>query len=68
MVLTLLRLAIGAWSVNVHEAQPAQGIPLGTGVWTGLSMLVSAFTGGFVTSRLSGAPLRSDGMYHAAVV
>lgn len=68
MVLTLLGLAIGAWSVNVHEAQPAQGIPLGTGVWTGLSMLVSAFTGGFVTSRLSGAPLRSDGMYHAAVV
>ncbi|MGZ9189871.1 MAG: hypothetical protein ACXW39_07435 [Nitrospira sp.] len=32
MVLTLLRLAIGAWSVNVHEAQPAQDIPLGTGV------------------------------------
>ncbi|MEP7153962.1 MAG: hypothetical protein ABI856_19840, partial [Nitrospira sp.] len=27
-----------------------------------------AFTGGFVTSRLYGAPLRSDGMYHAAVV
>ncbi len=31
-------------------------------------MLISAFAGGFVTSRLSGAPLRSDGMYHAAVV
>lgn len=32
MVLTLLGLAIGAWSVNLNEAQPAQGIPLGTGV------------------------------------
>lgn len=31
-------------------------------------MLISAFTGGFVTARLSGAPLRSDGIYHAAVV
>ena len=68
MVLTLLGLAIGAWSVNLHDAQPAQGTPLGTGVWTALSMLISAFAGGYVTSRLSGAPLRSDGMYHALVV
>lgn len=68
MVLTLLGLAIGAWTIDLHESQPAQGIPLGTGIWTGLSMLISAFAGGFVTSRLSGAPLRSDGMYHAAVV
>ncbi|MCC2643227.1 MAG: conserved rane protein of unknown function [Nitrospira sp.] len=68
MVLTLLGLAIGAWSINLHESQPTQGIPLGTGIWTGLSMLISAFTGGYVTSRLSGASLRSDGMYHAAVV
>ncbi len=68
MVLTLLGLAIGAWSVDLHESQPAQGIPLGTGIWTALSMLISAFAGGFVTAHLSGAPLRSDGMYHAAVV
>lgn len=68
LVLTFLGLAIGAWSINLHESQPAQGVPLGTGIWTGLSMLISAFTGGYVTSRISGAPLRSDGMYHAAVV
>jgi hypothetical protein len=68
IVLTLLGLAIGAWSIDLHESQPAEGIPLGTGIWTGLSMLISAFTGGYVTSRLSGAPLRSDGMYQAAVV
>ena len=68
MVLTLLGLAFGAWSINLHESQPAQGIPLGSGIWTGISMLISAFIGGYVTSRLSGAPLRSDGMYHGAVV
>lgn len=68
MVLTLLGLAIGAWSIDLKEAQPAGGIPLGTGLWTGISMLISAFVGGYVTSRLSGAYLRSDGMYHGAVV
>lgn len=68
MVLTLLGLAIGAWSIDLRESQPAQGIPIGTGIWTGISMLISAFVGGYVTSRLSGAPLRSDGIYHGAVV
>lgn len=68
MVLTLLGLAIGAWSIDLKEAQPAGGIPLGIGLWTGISMLISAFVGGYVTSRLSGAYLRSDGMYHGAVV
>ena len=68
MVLTLLGLAIGAWSIDLKEAQPAGGIPLGIGLWTGISMLISAFVGGYVTSRLFGAYLRSDGMYHGAVV
>ena len=68
MVLTLLGLAVGAWGINIHESNPAQGVPMGAGIWTGMSMLLSAFVGGFITSRLSGTPLRSDGMYQAAVV
>lgn len=68
IVLTLLGLAIGAWSFDLREVQPAQGIPLSTGIWTGVSMLISAFIGGYVTSRLSGAYLRTDGLYHGAVV
>ena len=68
MMLTLLGLAIGAWSVDLREAQPTEGIPMGTGIWTGISMLISAFVGGFVTARLSGSYLRSDGLYHGVVV
>jgi hypothetical protein len=68
LVLTLLGLAIGAWSIDLKEAQPAGGIPLGAGLWTGLSLLLSAFIGGYVTARHSGAYVRSDGMYHGAVV
>jgi hypothetical protein len=48
MMLTLLGLAIGAWSVDLREAQTAEGIPIGTGIWTGISMLISAFVGGFI--------------------
>ena len=54
MMLTLLGFAIGAWSIDLREAQPAGGIPLSTGIWTGISMLISAFVGGYVTARLSG--------------
>lgn len=68
MVLTLLGLAIGAWSIDLRGAQPAAGIPISTGIWTGISMLISAFIGGYVTARLSGAYLRSDGLFHGAVV
>lgn len=68
LVLTLLGLAIGAWSIDLKDAQPAGGIPLGAGLWTGLSLLMSAFVGGYVTARLSGVSERSDGMYHGAVV
>jgi hypothetical protein len=68
LLLTLLGLAIGAWSIDLKDAQPAGGIPLGAGLWTGLSLLLSAFIGAYVTARLSGSSARSDGMYHGAVV
>ncbi len=68
MVCTLLGLAIGAWSIDLHDAQPAGGIPLGAGLWTGVSMLTSAFIGGYVASRLSGASLHVGGLYHGAVL
>jgi len=68
LVLTLLGLAIGAWSIDLKDVQSAEGIPLGAGLWTGLSLLLSAFIGGYVTARLAGSLDRSDGMYQAAVV
>lgn len=68
MVLTLLGLGFGAWAIDLRESDPAAGIPVGAAIWTGISMLIAAFTGGYVTSRLSGNYLRSDGMYHGIVV
>lgn len=68
LVLTLLGLAIGAWSIDLQDADPAGGVPIGTGIWTGISMLISAFVGGYITARMSGSPLRGDGLYHGVIV
>ena len=68
LVLTLLGLAIGAWSIDLKEAEPVSGVPIGTGIWTGISMLVSAFVGGYITARMSGSALRIDGLYHGVIV
>jgi hypothetical protein len=68
MVLSLAGLGFGAWAIDLHDANPTEDIPVGAAVWTGLSMLISAFVGGYVTARLSGSPIRSDGVYHGVVV
>ena len=68
MVLTLLGLGIGAWAIDPRDANPTEGVPLGAGIWTGVSMLISAFIGGYITARMSGSSIRSDGLYHGIVV
>jgi hypothetical protein len=68
MVLMLLGLGFGAWAVDFRENNPAEGLPIGAAIWTGLSMLIAAYTGGYVTSRLSGIYNRSAGLYHGIVV
>ena len=67
IVLTLAGLGFGAWAVDLHDANPTEGIPLGAAVWTALSMLISAFVGGYLAARFSGAAERGDGLYHGVV-
>jgi len=68
MVLMLLGLGFGAWAIDFRDSSPAEGLPTGAAVWTGVSMLIAAFTGGYLTSRLSGISGRPDGLYHGVVV
>jgi hypothetical protein len=68
MAMTLAGLGFGAWAVDLYAANPEEGIPVGAAVWTGVSMLLSAFAGGYITARLSGSIDRSDGLYHGIVV
>jgi hypothetical protein len=68
MVLMLLGLGFGAWAIDFHENNSTEGLPTGAAIWTGVSMLIAAFTGGYLTSRLSGIYTRPDGLYHGIVV
>lgn len=66
-VLTLAGLGFGAWAIDLHEADPTEGIPAGAAVWTGVSLLMSAFLGGYLSARLCGSHHRRDGVYHGIV-
>jgi hypothetical protein len=68
MALTLLGLAIGTLSLDLRDADTSKAISLITGLWTGLSMLMSAFTGGYMAARVSRASLRSDAIFQGAVL
>lgn len=64
MLLALLGVATGLTAVDPQAAEPAAGVPLGMGIWTGLITLVAAFIGGYIAARMSGLARTSDGMLH----
>ncbi len=64
LVLSLLGIATG-----LSTTQVAQGESVGMGplIWAGVSMLISAFVGGYVAARMSGLKRKADGVLHGAV-
>jgi hypothetical protein len=65
LVLTLLGIASGLSAMNVAQGDsPSATGPL---LWAGLSMLISAFVGGYVAARMSGLKRKVDGVLHGAV-
>ena len=64
MLLALLGVATGLTAVDPTAAEPAAGVPIGMGIWTGLITLVAAFIGGYIAARMSGLARTSDGMLH----
>jgi hypothetical protein len=66
LLLTLLGVAVGLTAIDPREGGVA-GVTLATGIWTGISLLASAFVGGYVAGRLSGLARASDGMLHGFV-
>src|SRR3954469_4669797 len=68
MILTLLGAAIGAATINPRtEANPTQGLGIGSAIWLLISSLISLFCGAYVAGRLSGGPRRSDGLLHGVL-
>lgn len=67
LLLALLGLAVGLTAVDPTATEPVGAVPLGTGIWTGVSMLVGAFIGGYVAGHASGLARSMDGMLHGFV-
>jgi len=64
LALTLLGIATGLSTTQVAEGE---GLGMGALIWAGLSMLASAFVGGYVAARMSGLKRKADGVLHGAV-
>ncbi|BAU48854.1 PhnA-like protein [Sulfurifustis variabilis] len=67
LLLALLGVAVGLTAVDPQAAEPVGAVPLGAGIWTGISMLVGAFIGGYVAGNMSGLSRLTDGMLHGFV-
>lgn len=64
LALTLLGVATGLTTMNVRQGD---AVGLGPLIWAGVSMLISAFVGGYVAARMSGLKRKADGVLHGAV-
>jgi len=67
LLLALLGVAVGLTAVDPNASEPVGNVPLATGIWTGISMLVAAFIGGYVAGHMSGLHRAVDGMLHGFV-
>jgi hypothetical protein len=67
MLLSLFGIAVGLTAIDPGAADPVGAVPIATGIWTGISMLISSFIGGYVAARMSGLARRADGMLHGFI-
>lgn len=63
----LMMVGVAAGLTATQATNAMEGVSMATGIWTGLSMLISAFIGGYVAAKLSGLKRRSDGILHGLV-
>jgi hypothetical protein len=65
LILALLGVATGLASVDVTQGNRVSGT--GPLIWAAVSMLISAFIGGYVAARMSNLKRKVDGLLHGAV-
>ena len=71
IVLGLFGSAIGLSMVHTDDpsvAPDAGKAALATIMWAAVSMLIAVFYGAFLSARISGNPVRTDGILHGVVV
>src|SRR2546423_8363769 len=67
-MLTLLGVSLGLATLRPFQDQnTTQNLALGSAIWLLVSGLISLWIGACIAGRLSGGPLRADGMLHGIV-
>ena len=66
LFLMLAGVAVGGLVVE-PGADTARQMSASVGIWSGISMLIAAFVGGYVASRSSGLRRKGDGILHGVV-
>jgi hypothetical protein len=66
VALSVLGLGVGLSTVDIRAGETPQvtSFGLGAGIWWVISDLIALIIGGYVAARLSGMPLRGDGILH----
>ncbi len=64
LILSLFGVATGLSSTDVTQGETVGSGPL---LWAGVSMLIAAFIGGYVSARMSGLKRKADGLLHGVV-
>jgi cytochrome c-type biogenesis protein CcmH/NrfG len=71
MLLTALGLAIGITALGDPRAatgETASGLGIGAGIWAFITLLVSVFLGGMVSTQVTDSPDRAGAVIHAVLV
>ncbi|HEX6005988.1 MAG TPA: hypothetical protein VFZ14_18505, partial [Burkholderiales bacterium] len=67
LLLSVLGVAIGVTAVDPGDTQ-AETVGTGIGVWGGISLLISLFVGGLVSTRIGAIFDRTTGFFEGALV
>ena len=67
LLLALFGLAAGLSAINPQSTEPVGKVPMMAAIWTGISLILSAFAGGYVAARMSGYSRMADGLLHGLV-
>jgi hypothetical protein len=67
ILLALFGVAVGLTAITPETARPIGNVPIFTGIWTSISLVLAAFVGGYVAARMSGFSRLADGILHGMV-
>jgi hypothetical protein len=68
LALTLLGIAIGMGTIDAVNGVPGEGLAIGSGIYSIISLMFSLFTGGWVAGRLAKNKHTSESVIHGVLV